>query len=774
VTYVRNKNSKSVYDLTLETGRSYAKELIERRSFGDYRDALKPVQRRILYKLLELSKQNERVATAKLCTAVAGELHARGVDSVYAALVSMADDPISPIVKRSVLGSKVSSFVPAMRYTYVGLSALGKEMLSTLDLSTYVKSEVDEAISEPEALLLRFPYHLFGYQPNIGYGYGNTMLNLNAEEVMNAMVKYLSDMMYDIATSTEELADLIHGPDLYENHTVYTTKESIHSLIDKGIGHCTVVSAVAVDSKAKTIIIKELPYREKSDNLHEKISKMVYEAQKKNSTADESDKLYGVKGTRNASVESDIYIELTLDPTKATTEQVLDQLYNKTNLKKGYTKELYFTDENRQLNIYTIREIFNGCIQVNHDYYINKYQKELDALERKNDENFAIMKIIKNETTKKQFGELMYKHDKVELAIKQLGLTEEECTQIIFRRNILNRFSKKDEIEAELASYQSNKVVIEEKMQYKNIMKETLEYLEYIKHLVSRERQSKVVYSQVSTITPKIINEAEVTDQLVIVNDKLQVKSDSSNMYSYHKNMADTKYVFSLKDRDSIVAVCEGVLIKIPVKELGNKAEPLSLFGIGDQVSTIIPMSEKGINEGIWYFVNNLGEIKAVTEEEMYSKLKEVKYGRNEPDASIIDIFKLTDAEVESQTFMLGTISRKGFLRLSAMYDHIAKNRQASFKRFTKLDADDEIVQSFLIQYGFGSTNVTVRFKDGTTQEVVLDQDYHHKPVLNRGEQISKTRQVTGLSLDVGEFRPSMLITEYKEDGTYVTTFVTE
>ena len=198
----------------------YAMSVIAARALPDVRDGLKPVQRRILYSMIELNNGPDKPhrKCARIVGDTMGKYHPHGDLSIYDALVKLAQDFSTryPLVDgHGNFGSVDGDGAAAMRYTEARLSKISMEMLADIDMDTVdFTPNFDETEKEPAVLPSRYPNLMVNGTSGIAVGMATNIPPHNLREVIAAVVRIIdNEVENDRETDIEELMDIVKGPD---------------------------------------------------------------------------------------------------------------------------------------------------------------------------------------------------------------------------------------------------------------------------------------------------------------------------------------------------------------------------------------------------------------------------------------------------------------------------------------------------------------------------------------------------------------------------------
>lgn len=311
----------------------YAMSVIASRALPDVRDGLKPVQRRILYSMIELNNGPDKPhrKCARIVGDTMGKYHPHGDSSIYGALVNMAQDWSTryPLVDgHGNFGSVDGDGAAAMRYTEARLSKISMEMLADINKNTIdFVPNFDGTEKEPTVLPARYPNLLANGTSGIAVGMATNIPPHNLREIINAVVKIIDNQIEENrATTIDEILSIVKGPDFPTGATILGTR-GIEEAYRTGRGKIRVraVTDIETMSNGKTqIIVTELPYLVNKARLIEKIAELVRDKKIDGITAinDHSNR----EGMR-------ICIELRRD---ANANVILNQLYKHTQLQDTF------------------------------------------------------------------------------------------------------------------------------------------------------------------------------------------------------------------------------------------------------------------------------------------------------------------------------------------------------------------------------------------------------------------------------------------------------
>ena len=311
----------------------YAMSVIASRALPDVRDGLKPVQRRVLYSMIELNNGPDKPhrKCARIVGDTMGKYHPHGDSSIYGALVNMAQDWSFryPLVDgHGNFGSVDGDGAAAMRYTEARLSKISMEMLADINKDTVdFQPNFDETEREPVVLPSRYPNLLVNGTSGIAVGMATNIPPHNLREVISAVVKIIDNIIEeDRDTTIEELLEIVKGPDFPTGATILGTR-GIEEAYRTGRGKIRVRAVTNIETLPNgksRIIVTELPYLVNKARLIEKIAELVRDK-----------KIDGITDLNDHSSREGmrICIDLRKD---ANANVVLNQLYKHTQLQDTF------------------------------------------------------------------------------------------------------------------------------------------------------------------------------------------------------------------------------------------------------------------------------------------------------------------------------------------------------------------------------------------------------------------------------------------------------
>nr|WP_296156943.1 DNA gyrase subunit A [uncultured Blautia sp.] len=366
----------------------YAMSVIASRALPDVRDGLKPVQRRVLYSMIELNNGPDKPhrKCARIVGDTMGKYHPHGDSSIYGALVNMAQDWSTryPLVDgHGNFGSVDGDGAAAMRYTEARLSKISMEMLADINKDTVdFQPNFDETEREPVVLPSRYPNLLVNGTSGIAVGMATNIPPHNLREVINAVVKIIDNTIEEQRETTiEELLEIVKGPDFPTGATILGTR-GIEEAYRTGRGKIRVRAVTNIETLPNgksRIIVTELPYLVNKARLIEKIAELVRDK-----------KIDGITDLNDHSSREGmrICIDLRKD---ANANVVLNQLYKHTQLQDTFGVImlcLVSTNGNLEPKVLSLPEMLKYYLAHQEDvvtrrtkYDLNKAQERAHILE---------------------------------------------------------------------------------------------------------------------------------------------------------------------------------------------------------------------------------------------------------------------------------------------------------------------------------------------------------------------------------------------------------
>ena len=329
----------SILDEMKRSYLDYAMSVIVARALPDARDGLKPVHRRILYSMYEQGHTPDKkyVKSARVVGDVIGKYHPHGDQSIYDAMVRMAQDfsmRVPLVDGQGNFGSVDGDPPAAYRYTEARLTKSAMEVLGDIDKDTVdFQSNYDNSEKEPSVLPAKFPNLLVNGAGGIAVGMATNIPPHNLGEVIDACMALIDDP----ALSIDDLINIIPGPD-FPTGGIILGRQGIRSAYHLGRGSIVMRGRVRIDTGRKdreVIIVTEIPYQVNKSSMVERISELMREK-----------KIEGISEVRDESSREGLRVVMELKR-DAVSEVVLNQLYRFTPLQSNFPANMLALDGGR-------------------------------------------------------------------------------------------------------------------------------------------------------------------------------------------------------------------------------------------------------------------------------------------------------------------------------------------------------------------------------------------------------------------------------------------
>ena len=357
----------------------YAMSVIAARALPDVRDGLKPVQRRILHSMVELSNTPDKPhrKCARIVGDTMGKYHPHGDSSIYEALVKLAQEWNTryPLVDgHGNFGSVDGDGAAAMRYTEARLSRISLEMVADINKDTVdFVPNFDETEKEPVVLPSRYPNLLVNGTSGIAVGMATNIPPHNLREIVNAVVKIIDNrVLEDRETEIDEILDIVKGPDFPTGAQILGTS-GIDEAYRTGRGKIKVRAISEIEPMAngkQRIVVTELPYMVNKAKLIQKIAELVKEK-----------KIDGITDLRDESSREGmrIVIELRKD---CNANIILNQLYKHTQMQDTFgVIMLALVDQ--EPKILNLLDMLGYYLKHQEDVVTRRTKFDLDKAERR-------------------------------------------------------------------------------------------------------------------------------------------------------------------------------------------------------------------------------------------------------------------------------------------------------------------------------------------------------------------------------------------------------
>lgn len=472
----------------------YAMSVIAARALPDIRDGLKPVQRRVLYSMIELNNGPDKPhrKCARIVGDTMGKYHPHGDSSIYGALVNMAQEWNTryPLVDgHGNFGSEDGDGPAAMRYTEARLSKISMEMLADINKNTVdFIPNFDETEKEPTVLPSRYPNLLVNGTTGIAVGMATNIPPHNLREVVDAVVRIMDNrILEDRDTQIEEILGIVKAPDFPTGGIILGTR-GVEEAYRTGRGKIRVRAVTNIETMPNgksQIIVTELPYMVNKAKLIEKIADLHKEKKIDGITdlRDESNR----EGTR-------VVIELRRD---ANANVILNQLYKHTQMQDtfGVIMLALVDNEPKILNILDVLKYYikhqEDVVTRRTKYDLNKAEERdhiLQGLLIAQDNIDEVIKIIRSSQTPQISKERL---------MERFGLSDVQAQAIIDMRLRALTGLERDKLEAEhqelLIKIADLKAILADEKRLLGVIREEIQI---VKEKFGDDRRSQIGFDE--------------------------------------------------------------------------------------------------------------------------------------------------------------------------------------------------------------------------------------------------------------------------------------
>lgn len=491
----KNKNieKREISTELEESYLDYAMSVIVSRALPDVRDGLKPVQRRILWTMLDggLTHSAKLRKSANVVGEVLGRYHPHGDTAVYDAIARLIQDFSLryPLVEGQGNWGSIDGDSPAaMRYTECRLSKISEEILSDIEKETVDwQPNYDSTRMEPKVLPAKLPNLLLNGAVGIAVGMATNIPPHNLGEVVDAILHLIDNPK----ASSHDLTEFIQGPDFPTGGIIYD-KKAIADAYASGRGPITCRGVADIKeksarggkgSKGFVIEITEIPYQVNKAELVTKIAELV-----------EAKKIEGIRDIRDESSKEGLLITIELK-SDAPPQKVLNQLYQFTDLQKNFNLNMIALTGGIQPELLALKDILAAYIE--HRKIVVRKRAEFD-LKKAEERAHILMGLSKALSVIDKIISTIKKskdrEDAQKNLIKNFKLTEIQANAILDMKLSTLAALERQKIEDELK--EKKKLIAELQILLKSptkILKVIKDELTDLKNKYRDERRTKVV-----------------------------------------------------------------------------------------------------------------------------------------------------------------------------------------------------------------------------------------------------------------------------------------
>ena len=466
----------------------YSMSVIVGRALPDVRDGLKPVHRRVLFGMNELSNNSNKPykKSARIVGEVMGKFHPHGDKAIYDTMVRMAQDwamRYKMIDGQGNFGSEDGDPPAAMRYTEVRMQKFAEAMLEDIEKETVdYQLNFDDSLKEPTVLPTRIPQLLVNGSSGIAVGMATNMMPHNLSEVIDGCIAYIENK----EITCEELIRYVKGPDFPTGGVIYGFVGVKEGLLT-GRGRVVLRGKVDIEmtrTGREKIIITQVPYQVNRDTLTARIGDLINDKAIEG-VSDVNNESNNKEGTR-------IVIDLKKD---AVAQVVINHLYKQTELQTSYGVNNVALVRGRP-RVLNLKDLISEFILFRHEVVVRRTQYELRKAEERAhilegyiialDNLDAVIKLIRESSTPNIAQEgLMTQFVMSEIQAKSV-------LELRLQRLTGMEINKIREEHAEIMKLIGHlkEILSHEDMRYDIIKKELIE----VKEKFGDERKSEIVY----------------------------------------------------------------------------------------------------------------------------------------------------------------------------------------------------------------------------------------------------------------------------------------
>ena len=707
--------------------RDYAMSVIIARALPDVRDGLKPVQRRILYSMVELGLDPAKPhrKSARIVGDTMGKYHPHGDSSIYEALVRMTEDfsLMVPLVDgHGNFGSIDGDSAAAMRYTEARLSPGSMALLDHLEkgLIDFVPN-FDDSEKEPTVLPAMIPNLLINGTTGIAVGMATNIPPHNPDEVIDGVIAYMDNPNISI----KKLMEYIPAPD-FPTGGIITNQDDLFALYDTGEGKIRIRSKVEIengDSGRKNIVITEIPYTiagnktKLVENLATLIKDKVF------------DEIYDV---RDESSKEGIRIVIEVKKDRDL-DNLLNGLYKKTCMEDTYSANLLAVKDQQPI-IFNLKNIISEFVDFQVELYTKEYEYMLDkaikrleivgGLIKATDVIDLIIEILRGCSSVKQAKaclmtgnteEIRFKSEQSKKEASTLDFTERQADAILAMQ-----LSKLIGLEI-LKLHEENDTLANSIEEFKKILGDTKELYKVIK---GRLKDYKKIFHMprrtvlVNTTLTDYVEEVKIEDIYILIDRFGYTKSIDAISYTRasEENLKEFVYIIMMKNTDKLcVFTAEGNMYQvkaeaIPRCKFKDKGVLIHNLCKLNKENVVLYTSFEQLYESQLLFTTKAGFIKQVSGVEFETNRSQIASTKLDEKDEIIAINLLSGHEVLAGNLKVIILTEKG-LSLGFPLSEVSELKKTSrgVKAIT-LEKNDQV--SFAI--ALNQSTDTFQFNDKT------------------------------------------------------------
>ncbi|NLO08525.1 MAG: DNA topoisomerase 4 subunit A, partial [Clostridiales bacterium] len=688
--------------------RDYAMSVIVSRAIPDVRDGLKPVQRRILYSMVELGLDPAKPhrKSARIVGDTMGKYHPHGDSSIYDALVHMSEDYslMVPLVDgHGNFGSIDGDGAAAMRYTEARLSPGAMALLDHLEKGLIdFNPNFDGSEKEPVVLPAMVPNLLINGTTGIAVGMATNMPPHNPDEVIDGVIAYMDKPNITIP----ELMKYIPAPDFPTGGTIINLDE-IEQIYETGEGRIRLRAKAEIENGEygrKNIVITEIPYTIAGNKtkLVESLSSLIKDKvfEEIHDVRDESSK----EGIR-------IVIEVKKD---RDIDNLLNGLYKKTVMEDTYAVNL-LAIKDQQPVVFSLKGLISEFVDFQveiytkeYNYLLDKAQKRLEivgGLIKATDVIDLIIEVLRGSSSVKQakaclmdgnIEDIKFKSEASKKEAATFNFTERQADAILAMQlskliglEILKLHEESDSLADAIKEYE--KILGSNKELYKIIKKRLLDY----KKIFSSHRKTMLINAK----SEDYVEEVKIEDIYVLIDRFGYIKSLDAASYSrvLDDNLKEYNYIIQMKNTDKLCCfTAEGNMFQvkaenIPRCKMKDRGVLIQTLCKLEKEEIILYTSFEVLFESQLLFVTRNGFIKQVSGAEFETNRSQISATKLEDGDTVIGVTLLSAGDILADNHKVIILTDNG-LSLGFPLSEVSEFKKTSRGvRAIKLDKGDKV-----------------------------------------------------------------------------------
>ncbi len=674
--------------------RDYAMSVIVARALPDVRDGLKPVQRRILFSMIELGLEPSKPhrKSARIVGDTMGKYHPHGDSSIYDALVRMTEDyslSVPLVDGHGNFGSIDGDGAAAMRYTEARLSPGAMALLDHLEkgLIDFIPN-FDDSEKEPTVLPAMIPNLLINGTTGIAVGMATNIPPHNPDEVIDGVIAFM-DNPYIL---TSKLMEYIPAPDFPTGGTIIN-QDDLYSLYETGEGKIRIRSKVEIENGEngrKNIVITEIPYTIAGNKtklveglatlMKDKVFDEIFDIR------DESSK-EGIRVVIEVKKDRDI-------------DNLLNGLYKKTSMEDTYTANLLAVKEQQPI-VFNLKNLISEFVDFQvelytkeYDYLLDKALKRLEivgGLIKATDVIDLIIEVLRGSSSVKQAKTCLiegitegikFKSEQSEKEAATFDFTERQAEAILTMQ-----LSKLIGLEI-LKLHDENDALISAIEEYKKVLGDTKELYKIIK---SRLREYKKLFHTprrtmlANSASTEYVEEVKIEDIYILIDRFGYTKSIDVGSYTRasEENLKEFVHIIQMKNTDRLcVFTAEGNMLQvkaesIPKCKMKDKGVLIHTLCKLDKESVILYTSFEQLFESQLLFTTKGGYIKQVSGVEFETNRSLISATKLEEKDEVVTINLLSARDVLAGNLKVIILTEKG-LSLGFQLSEVSELKKTS------------------------------------------------------------------------------------------------